>query len=303
MKLGDGLIKRRRKIRNGWLFAVPFLVIFSLFFVYPFINGVIISFQNADGEFVWFENYSRILTSDDFSYKEDFFRGLGNTLLFVVLSVPCLIIIPLIFALLLEIKPKGYKIFRGILFMPTIFSISSVILMWKQVLQVETGFINSLFIEWGWNQIDFLGTQPWAWISILVVTIWWTMGVNMVILGAGLKNIDKSVYEAASIDGAGYFKSTLYITIPLLKNQIFVVMIMTILASFNIYGQAQLLTAGGPERSTQVLLMVILNHLYKRPHVAAAMALMLGVIMVAISFISMLPNRVKKEKKPKKVEA
>ena len=283
MQLGKNTIRRKRKIRNGYLFALPFLIIFAMFFIYPFISGVITSMENADGKFVWFENYAKILANDDYTYKEDFFKGLGHTLLFVVISVPCLIIIPLILALLLEIQPKGYKIFRGILFMPTIFSISSVILMWKQVLQVETGFINSMFVALGWNQIDFLGSQPWAWISILIVTIWWTMGVNMVILGAGLKNIDRSVYEAASIDGAGYFKSTLHITIPLLKNQIFVVLIMTILASFNIYGQAQLLTAGGPNQSTKVLLMVILEHLYKRPHIAAAMSLMLGLVMLAIS--------------------
>lgn len=296
MRLNKNMLRRKRKIRNGYLFAMPFLIIFAMFFIYPFISGVIISFQNADGEFVWFENYVKILASDDFTYKEDFFRGLGHTLLFVVISVPCLIIVPLFLALLLEIKPKGYKIFRGILFMPTIFSISSVILMWKQVLQVETGFINSIFLSLGWNQIDFLGSQPWAWISILFVTVWWTMGVNMVILGAGLKNIDKSVYEAAQIDGASYIKSVWHITIPLLKNQIVVVLIMTILASFNIYGQAQLLTAGGPEQSTKVLLMVILEHLYKRPHIAAAMSLLLGLIMIAISLLTMLPNRSKKER-------
>lgn len=289
------LLKRPRKIRNGWLFAVPFLIIFTIFFVYPFLNGVIISFQNKDGAFVWFENYEKVLANDEFIFKEYFWRGLGNTVLFVVISVPFLIIVPLLFALLLEIKPRGYKIFRAILFMPNIFSISSVILMWKQVLQVETGFVNSIFKGLNWGQIDFLGSQPWAWISILLVTIWWTMGVNMVILGAGLKNIDKSVYEAASIDGAGYLKSTIHITIPLLKNQIFVVLIMTILASFNIYGQAQLLTAGGPEHSTEVLLMVILRYLYKQPHIAATMALMLGLVMAAISLVTMFANK-KKEK-------
>lgn len=289
------MLKRSRKIRSGWLFAIPFLIIFTMFFVYPFINGVIISFQNKDGEFVWFENYEKVLANDEFVFKEYFWRGLGNTVLFVVISVPFLIIVPLLFALLLEIKPRGYKVFRAILFMPTIFSISSVILMWKQVLQVETGYVNSIFKNLGWEQIDFLGSQPWAWISILFVTIWWTMGVNMVILGAGLKNIDKSVYEAASIDGAGYFKSTLHITIPLLKNQIFVVLIMTILASFNIYGQAQLLTAGGPEHSTEVLLMVILRYLYKQPYIAATMALLLGLVMASISLITMLSNK-KKEK-------
>ena len=206
-----------------------------------------------------------------------------NTLIFVVFSVPLLIVIPLFIAILLDIKPAGYKFFRALLFMPTVFSISSVILMWKRVLEVETGFINGMLKAMNLSQINFLGSQPWAWISLLVVTIWWTMGTNIVILGAGLKNIDKAVYEAAAIDGASYIRTVFSVTLPLMVGQIFVVLIMTLLASFNVYGQPALLTSGGPERSTQVLLMVIIDNLFDRPYVAAAMALMLGVIMIVIS--------------------
>lgn len=190
----------------GFLFAVPFLVIFALFFIFPFFSGIAQSFVNRKGEFVGLQNYRNILFSQDFTYRADFFRGLKNTLTFVVFAVPLLIVIPLFIAVLIDIQPKGYKFFRALLFMPTVFSISSVILMWKRVLEVETGFINGIFKFFNMNQINFLGSQPWAWISLLVVTIWWTMGTNIVILGAGLKNIDKAVYEAAAIDGASYTK-------------------------------------------------------------------------------------------------
>lgn len=268
---------------SGFLFAVPFLIVFTLFFIYPFFSGISESFHNRRGEFVWFQNYKNILTNPDFTYRDDFFRGLKNTLIFVVFSVPLLIVIPLFIAILLDIKPAGYKFFRALLFMPTVFSISSVILMWKRVLEVETGFINGMLKAMNLSQINFLGSQPWAWISLLVVTIWWTMGTNIVILGAGLKNIDKAVYEAAAIDGASYIRTVFSVTLPLMVGQIFVVLIMTLLASFNVYGQPALLTSGGPERSTQVLLMVIIDNLFDRPYVAAAMALMLGVIMIVIS--------------------
>lgn len=268
---------------HGFLFAVPFLVIFAIFFIYPFFSGIIQSFLNKRGEFVGFQNYKNILFSQDFTYRADFFRGLKNTLIFVVFSVPLLIVIPLFIAILIDIQPKGYKFFRALLFMPTVFSISSVILMWKRVLEVETGFINGVLKFLNLSQINFLGSQPWAWISLLLVTVWWTMGTNIVILGAGLKNIDKSVYEAASIDGASYIRTVFSITLPLLVGQLIVVLIMTLLASFNVYGQSALLTSGGPERSTQVLLMVILDNLYDRPYVAAAMSLMLGAVMIVIS--------------------
>ena len=267
----------------GFLFAVPFLVIFALFFIFPFFSGIAQSFVNRKGEFVGLQNYRNILFSQDFTYRADFFRGLKNTLTFVVFAVPLLIVIPLFIAVLIDIQPKGYKFFRALLFMPTVFSISSVILMWKRVLEVETGFINGIFKFFNMNQINFLGSQPWAWISLLVVTIWWTMGTNIVILGAGLKNIDKAVYEAAAIDGASYIKTVFSITLPLLVGQIIVVFIMTLLASFNVYGQPALLTVGGPERSTQVLLMVILDNLFDRPYVASARSLMLGAIMIVIS--------------------
>ena len=267
----------------GFLFAVPFLVIFALFFIFPFFSGIAQSFVNRKGEFVGLQNYRNILFSQDFTYRADFFRGLKNTLTFVVFAVPLLIVIPLFIAVLIDIQPKGYKFFRALLFMPTVFSIYSVILMWKRVLEVETGFINGIFKFFNMNQINFLGSQPWAWISLLVVTIWWTMGTNIVILGAGLKNIDKAVYEAAAIDGASYIKTVFSITLPLLVGQIIVVFIMTLLASFNVYGQPALLTVGGPERSTQVLLMVILDNLFDRPYVASAMSLMLGAIMIVIS--------------------
>ena len=267
----------------GFLFAVPFLVIFALFFIFPFFSGIAQSFVNRKGEFVGLQNYRNILFSQDFTYRADFFRGLKNTLTFVVFAVPLLIVIPLFIAVLIDIQPKGYKFFRALLFMPTVLSISSVILMWKRVLEVETGFINGIFKFFNMNQINFLGSQPWAWISLLVVTIWWTMGTNIVILGAGLKNIDKAVYEAAAIDGASYIKTVFSITLPLLVGQIIVVFIMTLLASFNVYGQPALLTVGGPERSTQVLLMVILDNLFDRPYVASAMSLMLGAIMIVIS--------------------
>jgi len=267
----------------GFLFAVPFLAIFAMFFIYPFFSGIAQSFVNRKGEFVGFQNYQNILFSRDFTYRADFFRGLKNTLTFVVFAVPLLIVIPLFIAILIDIQPKGYKFFRALLFMPTVFSISSVILMWKRVLEVETGFINGFLKFFNLNQVNFLGSQPWAWISLLLVTVWWTMGTNIVILGAGLKNIDKAVYEAASIDGASYIRTVFSITLPLMVGQIMVVLIMTLLASFNVYGQPALLTVGGPERSTQVLLMVILNHLFDRPHVAASMSLMLGVIMIAVS--------------------
>lgn len=279
---------------SPYFYLSPYLTIFMIFFTFPFIYGLYISFFDwnlfipEETTFVGFQNYLNILFQKDSIFYDYFWSGLTNTLIFVVISVPLLVVIPLGLALLIDMEPPGYKIFRIILFMPTVFSISAVILIWKWQFYNNGGFINSILVELGFNEIPFLVKQPWAWISILIVTIWWTMGTNMVILGAGLKNIDRSLYEAAEIDGANYFQSLRYITLPSLAPQMLVVVITTILASFNIYGQPDLLTNGGPEFSTTVLMMRIRGLALgtnSKPGIATAMSICLGLIMIVVSLV------------------
>jgi multiple sugar transport system permease protein len=272
----------------------PYLIVFSLFFIFPFIYGLMISLYNwnlfypEETSFVGFNNFATILFNQESIFYTYFWRGFFNTLLFVAISVPLLILVPLLFAILIDIQPVGYKWFRTILFMPTVLSISSVILVWKWQFYNNGGFINALLVSFGFSEIPFLLAQPWAWISVLIVTIWWTMGTNMVILGAGLKNIDKSMYEAASMDGATYRQTLQYITLPALGPQMFIVAITTTLASFGIFGQTDLLTNGGPEFSTTVLMMVIRPLAFgpnARPGIATAMAVVMGVVMITISIL------------------
>ena len=290
------ITERRKRIfkenLSGYGFLLPYIIIFSLFFIFPFIYGLIISFFdwnffNPDKtRFVGFDNYYKILFAKGELYHMYFWTGLGRTVLFVVISVPVLVIIPLLFSIAIDAQPKLYKLFRTILFMPTVFSISAVILIWKWQLNTNGGFINSLLVKIGLKEIPFLLSQPWAWISILMVTVWWTMGTNMVILGAGLKNIDKQLYEAATIDGANRAQIFRHITIPSLAPQMLIVMITTVLASFGLYGQPHLLTQGGPDFSTTVLMMRIIPLAYgpnANPGVATSMAVMMGSLMIIVS--------------------
>ena len=276
------------------LFLSPYLAIFSLFFVIPFIYGILISFFDwnlffpEQTTFVGLSNYYKILFDSESIYHTYFWTGLQNTLIFVVASVPLLIGVPLFLAILIDLEPRGYKVFRTILFMPTVLSISAVILVWKWQFYNNGGFINTLLTRLGFEEIPFLIQQPWAWISILIVTIWWTMGTNMVILGAGLKNVDKSLYEAAAIDGANYVQTLRFITLPSLAPQMFIVAITTMLASFNIYGQPDLLTNGGPNFSTTVLMMRIRGLAFganAKAGIATAMAVSMGFIMILLSIL------------------
>lgn len=298
------LINKSRKRRLTWslfkrkstplLVLLPYITVFSIFFVIPFLYGIFISFFDWNLFFpektvyVGLANYQKILFDTTSIFNTYFWSGLRNTLIFVVASVPFLISIPLILAILIDLKPPGYKVFRTILFMPTVFSVSAVILIWKWQFYSNGGFLNSILVKLGFEEIPFLLSQPWAWISIIIVTIWWTMGTNMVIFGAGLKNIDKTMYEAASIDGASYLQTLRYITIPSLAPQMFIVGITTMIASFNIYGQPDLLTQGGPDFSTTVLMMRIRGLSFganANPGVATSMAIMMGLIMIVLSIV------------------
>jgi multiple sugar transport system permease protein len=292
--------KKSRKKRiikehlGAYAFLTPYLVLFSLFFIFPFIYGLVISlfdwnlFFPEETKFVGFNNFRTIWFNDESIFHRYFTEGLRNTLIFVVASVPFLVGIPLFLSVLIDFQPRGHKLFRTILFMPTVLSISSVILVWKWQFYNNGGFINALLVQMGFEEIPFLVAQPWAWISIIIVTVWWTMGINMVILGAGLKNIDKTLYEAAAIDGANYFKTFKYIVLPALAPQMLIVMITTVLASFNVYGQPDLLTNGGPDFSTTVLMMRIRPLAYgpnARPGIATAMAISMGMIMIFVSIL------------------
>lgn len=289
--------KQKRIIKenlSAYAFLLPYLIVFAVFFIFPFVYGIIISFFDwnlfvpEDTKFVGFENYVRILFEQGGLFHRYFWSGLKNTLIFVISSVPFLVLIPLLLSILIDLEPRGYKWFRTILFMPTVLSISSVILIWKWQFNANGGFINAVLLRFGFEEIPFLLQQPWAWMTIVIVTIWWTMGTNMVIFGAGLKNIDKTLYEAAYIDGANSFQTFMYITLPSLGPQMLIVMITTVLASFGVYGQPDLLTNGGPDFSTTVLMMRIRPLAYgpnANPGIATSMAVMMGLIMIVVSIL------------------
>lgn len=287
-------------------FLLPFGIIFCMFVIFPFVFGIAISFFNwnmfdaSRTSFAGFANYIKILFNSESIYFSYFWNGLKNTLLFVAISVPLLIVLPLLLAGLLDRKPYGFRFFRFSLFAPTVLSISTVVIIWSWQFYTNGGVINEFLKKVGIGGPNWLNAQPWAWIAILIVTLWWTIGTNMVIFSAGMKNVDRSLYEAARLDGAGAFRSFWHITLPEISNQIVLCCLMTMIASFNIYGQPQLLTNGGPvidgNFTTTVLMMRIRSigmGANANPGVASAMSVCMGIIMIAISIVQ---NRLSKRK-------
>lgn len=283
--------KGRKTFRkfSPYLFLAPHLIFFLVFFLLPSLFGIFISFTdwNLFGTPSWvgLDNYQTILMNEESTFHTQFYNGLFNTFKFVLFSVPFCIIVPLLLAAALNAKPKLHKFFQSVFYLPTLLAISAVTLIWSIMFSSTQGPINNML------NLDILWTasQPYAWVVIVVVTIWWTIGGNMIIYQAALNGISKDYYEAAEIDGATAVQKFFKITLPSIRGQLLYTIVMTTIAQFNIYGQPLMLTGGGPTNSTRVLLMYIQSNAFGSGQsiagIASAMAVMLGLCIMIVSAI------------------
>lgn len=285
---------QNNKSAKTWavLLVSPFVICFILFWLIPVLFGIWMSFHNwnlnsGNNGFIGLQNYIEILTPGTL-YNDYFISSLKNTLIFVLVSVIPLVIIALILALIIDNLPIKFKpLFRTIYFISYSISVTAVSSIFLWLFNNNGGFINNVLKSLGIikEPINWLGEQPYAWISILVATVWWTIGFNMILFINALDEVDSSLYEAADIDGAGFMAKFRYITLPSIKNVSLFIVIMTIIASFNLYGQTKLITAGGPEQSTTTLTMNIQNVVQNMNQlgIGSAMAILMGIIMFFIT--------------------
>ncbi|PLT31051.1 carbohydrate ABC transporter permease [Peribacillus deserti] len=272
------------------LFVLPYLILFTVFLLIPIVYGAWMSLHNWDllnpvHEFVGLKNYAKIF--DPKSYVHNlFFEGLKNTLKFVVFSVPLLVVVGLGLALLINSLPGRLKgLFRTVYFIPYSVSVSVVAIIWLWLLDTNSGLINNYLTGLNLPAIPWLTDMPWAWVSIVIATLWWTIGFNMVIFINALNDVSEELYEAGSLDGANRWQRLIYITLPSIKPTMLFVLITSTIASFNIYGQPYLMTRGGPGTETKVLLMNIVDEAFKQRQLgnAAAMSLLMALLMIIIS--------------------
>lgn len=280
-----------------YLFILPHLLFFAVFVGYPFFSGLIYStFQYnilspENNKFVGLDNYSNLFNPSSREF-DLFWNALGNTGLFMLYSVPALVVIPLLLAVLLNTKLPARNFFRAIIFAPWVLSVSVIALLWYWIFQSNGGLVNSygkslgLFDENG--PIRWLSTLPAAWVAITVATVWWTMGFNMIILLAALQDIPEQLYEAATIDGATTLQKFIRITLPLLQSVLVFVVIITIISSFNLFGQPLFMTNNGPSRGTEPVMFRIYDEGFNRNNQgsAAAMSFLVALIMIAISYLN-----------------
>ena len=291
------------------MFIAPFLVCFGLFWLAPFVYGIYMSLHKlsltrGNMGFIGLQNFLDLFNRDSM-YSEAFFLGLKNTVIFVLVSVPLLVLVSLILALLVDNLPKKVQgFFRTIFFMSYAVSVTSVSAIFVWLFSGNGGFINNMLVKMHIisQPVPWLEAQPFALIVLVITTIWWTIGFNMMLFINALNGIDTALYEASAIDGANFWNQFKSIIFPGIKSVFAFVTLTTVIASFNVFGQLQLITKGGPTQSTKSLIMVIQQTIFDGNNLGmgTAMALLMGAVVMIFALLQNFLTREKKELKGEK---
>ncbi len=283
------------EVRAAYVFLIPSLIGMVIFSALPLIVSGLISLTDWNGldslldpgfmsqHFIGLKNFKDILTG------EEFWKVLLNTLGFIVLYIPLMLCLSLLVAFLLSRPKKGVGAFRVMFYIPVLTSWVAASLIWKSVLSPEYGAINNILKMVGIQGPDWLLSEKWAMPAIVLVSVWKDMGFFGLILLSGIMAIDKSYYEAASIDGAGPLAKFFKITLPLLTPSIFYVLIVSLINSFQLFPQIMIMTDGGPNGVTQVMVERIYKYgfNYYKMGYASAFSWLLFVIIMVCTFIQM----------------
>lgn len=279
----------------GLLMSLPGLVLLVLFVIVPFITAVVLSFFNVDfnmtgGPKFWgFENYRRILV-DPIS-SPVFYKALLNNFTFALIVVPAQTGLAVLLAVMLNAKLRGIAFFRTFFFMPVVFPMSLVAIIWALMFSRDSlGMLNGLLnlISFGHiAPIDWLGDPNIALLSVAMLSIWAGVGFQMVIVLAGLQEIPQELYEAASLDRANGWQRFWNVTIPGLRNTLVFVVIITTIFSLRLFDQVFILTKGGPIDATQTVMYQAVTSAFVEGNVgrASAITVIFVFIIVAITLL------------------
>lgn len=274
-----------RKLKTAYLFLLPNIIGFFIFMFVPIIMSLFISFTDWDGfgkmNFIGLKNYFKLFTN------EGFLISFKNTLYFTLVFVPVTLGLALLVAIALNAKVKGMKFYRTAYFLPYITSTIAVAVVWQLIYHPSMGPINSFLKSLGMdNPPQWLSSSKWAMTSVIISSIWKSVGYYTVIFLAGIQGISKELYEAAEVDGANFWHKFKSITIPMLSPIIFFSLIIAIINSFKVFDMVFTLTGGGPGRSTNVLVYSIYTEAFEKYNFgySSAMAYVLLLIILVVTW-------------------
>jgi multiple sugar transport system permease protein len=291
---------KRPLISTGTLFALPALAGLLIFVAIPFILAIALSFTNLrlgsplPLEFVGLRQFLRLFADPIFLH------ALTNNLLFAAVVVPLQTIVALALALLLNRPLRGRPLFRTVFFLPVVFPLSLVAVVWILIFAPgPDGLLNSM-LHWvslgHWQARDFLHDPVLALPAIMLTSIWQGAGFQMVILLAGLQGIPADLYEAARIDGADSWQRFWHITLPQLRNTLIFVMLVTTILAFRLFEQVQIMTHGGPRHATTTVMYEAVQAAFSRQQVARGAAITV-IFFIVVLVVTLLQRRIARQER------
>ena len=295
-------IQRRVGIdRMGYFFVLPNLIIFGIFVLFPMLLNFYYAMTGGaklfpeERPFVGLGNFETLFDCDDFlspnSCQEDlFWRGIFNTIQYVILQVSGIVLLSLATALVLNRRIRARGFFRSVFFYPVLLSPVVVALIWKWVLQYE-GVLNAIVEILGGESKRWLLDTNWAMFWVVFVSVWALMGFYTLILLAGLQSIPPELYEASSIDGANTWQDFRFVTLPLLMPTMFVVLVLSLIRAVQMFDHIFVLTGGGPGTRTQLMVQYIYTTGFSNQiqlfGLSAAASMVLGVSLLILTLLQL----------------
>ena len=279
----SGKMQRRITIVG---FLLPALVILGLFVFWPMVSALRLSFTDASGfgveHWIGFDNYLRVFSDPNV------LRSMGNTALYALMFTPTAIALAFLLALAVTSPRLPLRgLFRSWLFLPFIVSLAVAAFAWQYLLDPQVGLLNYWLRDIGVQLGNVFQDPALAMPVVVVVAVWKSFGFYMVIFIAGLQDIPASLYEAATVDGAGWWRRLRSVTIPLLGNTMAFVFIVALITALQAFDQIYVLTGGGPYRSTQTVVMEIYQSGFKNLDLGFASALSY-VLLIATLLLSLV---------------
>lgn len=269
---------------RGLLFVAPFVLLYGLILVFPLLRGMWLSLNQVDlfgaGHFVGTGNYAALLHDPVFG------TSLINTFEVTLMIVPALTIISLLLALSLNSAGKGAALLRGIFFASAVLSVTIVTLVWRFMLAPDAGLLGEIWKALGWEPLPFLSDVHLVLPALAITTIWWSVGFPMLLFLAGLQQIPQDMYEAAALDRASRWTTFWRITLPSLRRTMILVIMLQTAAQLQLFGQSQLLTAGGPSGASRTAVLFLFESAFGRWELgyASAAAEVLFLIILVVTF-------------------
>ena len=273
---------------SPYLFLLPAAIVLLVFFFIPFFHTFILSFQDYsnsiyEATFAGFDNYIKLFKSPIF------YKVLLNTFVYLIVAVPILATLPLLLAILLNQKIRGVTLYKILIYLPVNVSIVVAAIAFKWLF-AETGILNYIVTSFGFERIGWLTDPNWALYSVIIVTVWKGIGYYMMIYLAALMSVPQELYEACDIDGAGFFRKHLTVTVPHIMPTIALVTTISAISAMKVFAEIYVMTKGGPLNSSKTIVYYIYERAFENLDLgfASAMAVVLLLIVLAMSLVNIL---------------